>query len=95
MIDFCRYFLFTLKGLHVLRATKTHQEPVFLMCEVFFKVLDPGKVPLYIAPFAIAVVVVVVVVVVGQTVGPISSKTLAYYYLYTLELCTASMIATS
>ena len=40
-------------------------------------------------------VVVVVVVVVGQTVGSISSKTLAYDCLYTLELCTASMIATS
>ena len=37
----------------------------------------------------------VVVVVVGQTVGPISSKMLAYDCLYTLELCTASMIATS
>ena len=41
------------------------------------------------------VVVVVVVVVVGQTVGSISSKTLAYDCLYTLELCMASMIATS
>ena len=41
------------------------------------------------------VVVVVVVVVVGQIVGSISSKTLAYDCLYTLELCTASMIATS
>ena len=42
------------------------------------------------------VVVVVVVVVVGQTVGSISSRTLAYDCLYTLELlCTASMIATS
>ena len=40
-------------------------------------------------------VVVVVVLVVGQTVGSISSKTLAYDCLYTLELCTASMIATS
>ena len=39
--------------------------------------------------------VVVVVVVVGQTVGSISSKTMAYDCLYTLELCTASMIATS
>ena len=38
------------------------------------------------------VVVVVVVVVVGQTVGSISSKTLAYDCLYTLELCTASLI---
>ena len=37
----------------------------------------------------------VVVVVLGQTVGPISSKMLAYDCLYTLELCTASMIATS
>ena len=36
--------------------------------------------------------VVVVVVVVGQTVGPISSKTLAYDCLCTLELCTASML---
>ena len=35
------------------------------------------------------------VVVVGQTVGSISSKTLAYDCFYTLELCTASMIATS
>ena len=35
------------------------------------------------------------VVVVGQTVGSISSKTLAYDCLYTLELCTASMIAPS
>ena len=41
------------------------------------------------------VVVVAVVVVVGQTVGSISSKTLAYDCLYTLELCTASLIATS
>ena len=40
-------------------------------------------------------IVVVVVVVVGQTVGSISSKTLAYDCLYTLELCTASMIVTS
>ena len=39
--------------------------------------------------------VVVVVVVVGQTVGSISSRTLAYDCLCTLELCTASMIATS
>ena len=36
----------------------------------------------------------VVVVVVGQTVGSISSKTLAYDCLYILELCTASTIAT-
>ena len=43
----------------------------------------------------IEAVVVVVVVVVGQTVGSISSKTLAYDCLCTLELCTASMIATS
>ena len=43
----------------------------------------------------VVLVVVVVVVVVGQTVGSISSKTLAYDCLYTLELCTASMIATS
>ena len=41
------------------------------------------------------VVVVVVVVVVGQTVWSISSRTLAYDCLCTLELCTASMIATS
>ena len=41
------------------------------------------------------VVVVVVVVVVGQTVGSISSRTLAYDCLCTLKLCTASMIATS
>ena len=41
------------------------------------------------------IVVVVVVVVVGQTVGSISSKTLAYDCLYTLELCTVSLIATS
>ena len=40
-------------------------------------------------------ITIVVVVVVGQTVGSISSKTLAYDCLYTLELCTASMIATS
>ena len=38
---------------------------------------------------------VVVVVVVGQNVDSISSKTLAYDCLCTLELCTASMIATS
>ena len=35
--------------------------------------------------------VILVVVVVGQTVGSISSKTLAYDCLCTLELCTASM----
>ena len=40
-------------------------------------------------------VVVVVVVVVAQTVGSISSKTLAYDCFCTLKLCTASMIATS
>ena len=40
-------------------------------------------------------IVVVVVAVVGQTVGSISSRTLAYDCLCTLELCTASMIATS
>ena len=38
---------------------------------------------------------IVVVVVVGQSLGSISSKSLAYDCLYTLELCTASMIATS
>ena len=38
---------------------------------------------------------IVVLVVVGQTVGSISSKTLAYDCLYTLELCTESVIATS
>ena len=43
----------------------------------------------------VVVVVVVLVVVVGQTVGSISSKTISYDCLYTLELCTASMIATS
>ena len=43
----------------------------------------------------ISLVVVVVVVVVGQTVWSISSRTLAYDCLCTLELCTASMIATS
>ena len=43
----------------------------------------------------VVIVVVVVVVVVGQTVGSISSRTLAYDCLCTLELCTASMIATS
>ena len=32
---------------------------------------------------------------IGQTVGSISSRTLAYDCLCTLELCTASMIATS
>ena len=45
--------------------------------------------------FNLLLLVVVVVVVVGQTVGSISSKTLAYDCLYTLELCTVSMIATS
>ena len=34
-------------------------------------------------------------IVVGQTVGSISSQTLAYDCLCKLELCTASMIATS
>ena len=51
--------------------------------------LNPSKTKTMI------VVVVVVVVVVGQTVGSIFSKTLAYDCLCTLELCTASMIATS
>ena len=36
-----------------------------------------------------------IVVVVRQAVGSIFSKTLAYDSLCTLELCTASMIATS
>ena len=48
----------------------------------------------------VVVVVVVVVVVyssssgssIGQTVGSISSKTLVYDCLYTLELCTASAL---
>ena len=40
-------------------------------------------------------VVAVAVVVVGHTVGSISSETLAYHCLFTLELCLASMIATS
>ena len=40
----------------------------------------------------VVVIVVVVAVVVGQTDGSISSKTLAYDCLYTLELCTASML---
>ena len=40
-------------------------------------------------------VVVEIVVVVGQTVGTISSKTLACDWLCTLELYTALMIATS
>ena len=39
--------------------------------------------------------IAVVLAVVGQTVGSISSKTLAYDCLYTFELCTASMIANS
>ena len=43
----------------------------------------------------VVVVAVGVVVVVGQTFGSISSKALAYGCLCTLELCTASMIATS
>ena len=50
---------------------------------------------LKIEKVAAVVVVIVVVVVVGQTVGSISSRTLAYDCLCTLELCTASMIATS
>ena len=45
--------------------------------------------------FTSHVVEVVVAVVVGQTVGSISSRTQAYDCLCTLELCTASMIATS
>ena len=40
---------------------------------------------------AILLVVVVVVVVIGQTVGSISSSTLAYDCLCTLELCTAGV----
>ena len=36
-----------------------------------------------------------VIVVVEQTIGSISSKTLANNCFYTLELCTVSMIATS
>ena len=43
----------------------------------------------------VVVVVIVVVVIVGQTVSSISSKTLAYGCLCPLELCSASMIATS
>ena len=43
----------------------------------------------------VVVIVVVVVADIGQTVGSISSRMLAYDCLYTLELCTASMIATS
>ena len=43
----------------------------------------------------LVVAVVVVVVVVGHAVGTISNQTLAYDCLCTLELCTASMIATS
>ena len=43
----------------------------------------------------VEVVVVVIVVVVGQTVGSISSKKLAYDCVYTLELRTSSMIATN
>ena len=43
----------------------------------------------------VVIVVLVVAVVVGQTVGSISSKTLVYDCLYTIELCTASMISTS
>ena len=45
--------------------------------------------------WALIVEVVVVVVVAGQTIGSISSRTLAYDCLCTLALCTASMIATS
>ena len=37
--------------------------------------------------------VLVVVVIVGQTIGSISSETLAYDCLCTVESCTASMIA--
>ena len=43
----------------------------------------------------VVVVVVIVVVVVVQTVGSISSKTLAYDCLCTLEVCMTSMISTS
>ena len=46
-------------------------------------------------PSRVVVVVVVLVVVVRKIVGSISSKKLAYDCLCTLELCTASMIATS
>ena len=42
-----------------------------------------------------SVLIVVVAAVVGQNVGYISSKTLANDCLCTLELCTASIIATS
>ena len=48
-----------------------------------------------VAVVDVVVVVVVVLILVGQTVGPISSKTLENDYLCTLELWTASMIATS
>ena len=50
---------------------------------------------LHVGYHVVDAVVVVAVVVVGQPVGSISSKTLAYDCLYALELCTASMIATS
>ena len=43
---------------------------------------------------SIAIKIIVVVILVGQTVGSVSSKTLAYECLYILELCTLSMIAT-
>ena len=54
-----------------------------------------NRLNLVMTNVTVIVVVVVVVVVVGQTVGSISSKTLAYDCLCTLGLWTASMIATS
>ena len=54
-----------------------------------------ANVPEVLVQVAVVVVVVVVVVAAGQIVGSISSKTLAYDCLCTLELCTTSMIATS
>ena len=57
--------------------------------------LSPGVSYICIFFHYILVEVVVVVVLVEQTVGSISSRTLAYDCLRTLELCTASMIAIS
>ena len=50
---------------------------------------DGVNVGLMILQRAHAAAVVEVVVVVGQTIGSISSRTLAYDCLCTLELCTA------
>ena len=83
---------------HVFECDIAHRRSVAVLCmlnKIRCNLMHPLKDALPGPYVPVRVTVVVVVVVVGQTVGSISSKTLAYDCLCTLELCMASLIDTS